>query len=134
MSNQHRSNESQTNLGAIEISPDVIETISGIALSEVEGVIGTAGNWSSELNELFGQPAHKKGVYLTKDEHNENLHVDVYIYLRLGTSVPKVVLKIQEHVKAQVLHMTDIEISEVNVHIVNLVDEKALKAKKVAEA
>lgn len=134
MSNQHKSNESQTNLGAIEISPDVIETISGIALSEIEGVIGTAGNWSSELNELLGQPTHKKGVYLTKDEHNKDLHVDVYIYLRLGTNVPKVVLKIQEHVKAQVLHMTDIEISEVNVHIVNLVDEKALKDKKAVEA
>jgi len=44
--------------------------------------------------------------------------------LNLGVNVPKVALEIQERVKEQIYHMTDIELSEVNVHIVSMVSDK----------
>lgn len=135
MSKQERLNETKTNLGDIEISPDVLEVISGIALSEVKGVVGTTGKWTRELTELFGQATYKKGVYLTLNEDTQDLNIDVYVQLRLGIDVPKTVREIQKNVKAQVLYMTNISLSEVNVHIVDLVDATAeKKSKTVADA
>ena len=61
-------------------------------------------------------------IYLKIEE--DDIKVDVYCYLHYGVVVPKVALQIQEQVKEQVDHMTDIQLSEVNVHIVGLIPEK----------
>lgn len=108
-------------LGEIEVAPEVIEVISGIAASEVDGVYAMHGNLSSGVTELFGRVNHKKGVYLSQED---GLKVDVYCYFKYGVSVPTVALEIQKRIREQLLHMTDIELNEVNVHIVGIVPEK----------
>ena len=45
--------------------------------------------------------------------------------MKYGVSVPKVAMEIQKVVKQQVLFMTDVELSEVNIHVVAVVPEKA---------
>jgi len=50
--------------------------------------------------------------------------VDSYCYITYGMSVPKVAMEIQERVKQQVLFMTDVQLAEVNVHVVAVVPEK----------
>ncbi|MDO5741995.1 MAG: Asp23/Gls24 family envelope stress response protein, partial [Vagococcus sp.] len=45
-------------------------------------------------------------------------------YLNYGVSVPKVALSMQEKVKEQVLFMTDLELKEVNIHVVGVIPEK----------
>ena len=74
------------------------------------------------MNELLGRAAHGKGVYLRTEE--EGLKVDIYCYLNYGVSVPKVALEMQDRVKQQVLFMTDIDLVEVNIHVVAVVPEK----------
>ncbi len=116
-------NQKQTNEGGeIVIAPEVIEVVIGIAASKVAGVYGMRGNLASNVTELLGRAAHGKGVYLKIEE--DELKVDVYCYLNYGVVVPKVALDMQEKVKQQVLYMTDIELTEVNVHIVGVVPEK----------
>lgn len=113
----------QENLeGEIIIAPEVIEVIIGIAASKVEGVYAMRGNLASNVGELFGKSAHGKGVYLDVEE--DGLKVNLYCYLDYGVSVPKVALDMQDKVKEQVLFMTDIELVEVNVHVVGIVPEK----------
>ena len=89
-------------LGEIVIAPEVIEVIIGIAASKVEGVYGMRGTFANNVNELLGRAAH--GNY--------------------GVSVPKVALEMQDRVKQQVLFMTDIDLVEVNIHVVAVVPEK----------
>lgn len=109
-------------LGEIVIAPEVIEVIIGIAASKVEGVYGMRGTFANNVNELLGRAAHGKGVYLRTEE--EGLKVDIYCYLNYGVSVPKVALEMQDRVKQQVLFMTDIDLIEVNIHVVAVVPEK----------
>ena len=46
--------------------------------------------------------------------------------MNYGVSVPKVALEMQDRVKQQVLFMTDIDLVEVNIHVVAVVPEKSL--------
>lgn len=112
-------------LGEIDIAPEVIEVIIGIAASKVDGVYGMRGNLANNVTELLGRAAHGKGIYLRAEE--DGLKVDIYCYLNYGISVPKVALDMQERVKQQVLFMTDINLVEVNVHVVAVVPEKLPK-------
>ena len=113
----------QDNLGGeIVIAPEVIEVIIGIAASKVDGVYAMRGDLASNVTELFGRAAHAKGVYLKNDD--DGLKVALYCYLNYGVAVPKVALDMQEKVRQQVLYMTDIELAEVNIHVVGVIPEK----------
>ncbi|HCM89324.1 MULTISPECIES: Asp23/Gls24 family envelope stress response protein [Vagococcus] len=108
--------------GEIVVAPEVLEVIVGIAASKVEGVYAMRGNLASNVTELFGKSVHDKGVSLKNEEGN--IRIDLFCYLNYGVSVPKVAIDMQEKVKQQVLYMTDLELSEVNVHVVGVVPEK----------
>lgn len=108
--------------GEIVLAPEVIEVVVGIAASNVKGVYGMRGNLATNVTELLGRNAHGKGVYLKATD--AGLVVDLYCYLEYGAIVPKVALEMQNQVKQQVLHMTDLELAEVNIHVVGVVSEK----------
>ncbi|MCO7151214.1 Asp23/Gls24 family envelope stress response protein [Vagococcus lutrae] len=108
--------------GEIVIAPEVLEVIIGISAAKIEGVYGMRGNLASNVNELLGKADHRKGVSLNIDE--DGIKVDLYCYLNYGVSVPKVALSMQEKVKEQVLFMTDLELKEVNIHVVGVIPEK----------
>lgn len=112
-------------LGEIELSPEVIEVISNIAANEVNGVFALKGDFSTELRSMFGKDSYNNGIVISYEQ--EGLVVDVYCNLFTGVNVPKVALEIQEAVREQVYHMTEIELSEVNVHVVSIVSEKTDK-------
>ncbi len=110
-------------LGKIEIAPNVLEIIAGVAAAQVDGVNRMRGSFSSSVNELLGRrKEHGKGVKLTYS--NEELDVDIYVYLNYGVSVPKVALEIQSQVEQQLLFMTEIKVHEVNVHVQGVIPEK----------
>lgn len=109
-------------LGEIEVAPDVLEVIAGIAANEVDGVHAMQGKFTKKMKNVFGKTNHKKGIHLVSDE--EGLKVEIYCYFNFGVNVPEVAKTIQQRVREQVLHMTDIELAEVNIHIADIVPEK----------
>jgi len=109
-------------LGEIVIAPEVIEIIIGIAASKVEGVYSMQGSFANNVTELLGRSAYGKGVRLEMDD--EGIKVEIYTYIKYGISIPKVATDIQRRVKEQVLFMTDVVLTEVNVHVVGLIPEK----------
>lgn len=110
-------------LGEIKVSAEVLEVIVGIATLEVDGVYGMRANLSSDIRTMLGRNEHSKGVSLNADEYGAT--VDVHCYFNYGVNVPKVAVNIQENVKDQVYYMTDVELDEVNVHIVAIVPEQS---------
>lgn len=114
----HRSNPH----GEIEVAPEVMEIIAGIAANEVNGVYAMQGKITKKMKNIFGKTNHKKGVHLVSDE--DGLKVEIYCYLKFGVNVPEVARTIQRKVREQILHMTDITLAEVNVHIADIVPEK----------
>ncbi|GAB2492310.1 Asp23/Gls24 family envelope stress response protein [Alkalibacterium psychrotolerans] len=109
-------------LGEIEVAPEVLEVIAGIAANEVDGVHAMQGKFTKKMKNVFGKTNHKKGIHLVSDE--EGLKVEIYCYFNFGVNVPEVAKTIQQRVREQVLHMTDIELAEVNIHIADIVPEK----------
>ena len=116
--------DSQT--GTIEIAPEVVEVIAGIAASQVDGVYSMRGSLASSLNELFGRKNRGKGVKISRD--GENLRAEVYAFLNYGVAVPKVALKIQEKVKQQLLLRTGLKVSSVDGYVQGVVPKKQAAA------
>lgn len=112
----------QDELGEIVIAPEVIEIISGIAASKVEGVYKMQGSFANNVTELLGRSVYGKGVYLSNTE--DGIQVDAYVSVKYGVSVPKVATEIQQRIKQQVLFMTDVTLAQVNVYIVAVIPEK----------
>ena len=105
-------------LGRIEIAPEVIEVIAGIAASEVEGVEKMRGSFASGVVERLGKKNHGKGVRVDLTE--EGIKIDVYCVIAIGVSIPSVAQKIQDSIRQALLNMTALEAEEVNIHVVGV--------------
>lgn len=53
--------EGKEDLGTIEIAPEVITVIAGIATTEVEGIAGTRGNFAAGVVERLGKKYMVRG-------------------------------------------------------------------------
>ena len=112
---QHKLEESTENEG-IQISNDVIAVISGVAVSEVQGVSSMAGGFAGGISEvLSGKKNLAKGIKVDKDENK--VKIDVNIIVEYGTRIPDVAFEIQNRVKTSVENMTGLKVEEVNVHV-----------------
>ncbi|MFD1707032.1 Asp23/Gls24 family envelope stress response protein [Siminovitchia sediminis] len=104
--------------GKIEIAPEVIEVIAGIAASEVEGVAQMRGNFATGVVERLGKKNHGKGIRVELSE--EGIIVDVYCLMKFGVSIPTVAQKVQDNIRQALFNMTALEVEEVNIHIVGV--------------
>lgn len=105
----------RTDLGTIEIAPEVIEVIAGLATIEVEGVAGMSGGLSSGIAELLGRKNLSKGVKVEVGQREAA--VDVSIIVQYGKRIPEVSSDIQANVKRSIETMTGLTVVEVNVHV-----------------
>lgn len=105
----------RTDLGTIEIAPEVIEVIAGLATVEVEGVAGMSGGLSSGIAELLGRKNLSKGVKVEVGQREAA--VDVSIIIEYGRRIPEISSEIQRNVKRSIETMTGLNVIEVNVHI-----------------
>lgn len=116
-------------LGKVEIAPEVIEVIAGIAASEIEGVAQMRGNFAAGVVERLGKKNHGKGVKV--DLTDRGIIIDIYCVMNFGVSIPTVSQKIQENVRQALLTMTGLETAEVNVHIVGVQFESSKQESEV---
>src|SRR5690554_3128284 len=119
-------NQEHTGLGKIEIAPEVIEVIAGIAASEVEGVAQMRGGFASGVVERLGKKNHGKGVKV--DLADDSVKIDVYCRVKFGVSIPTVAKQVQDNIRQALLNMTALETDEINVHIVGIQFETEKKA------
>ncbi|MBP2078231.1 Asp23/Gls24 family envelope stress response protein [Oceanobacillus polygoni] len=107
-----------TALGKVEIAPEVIEVIAGIAATEVDGVHAMRGNFATGVVERFGKKAHNKGIKVELLE--DGVTIDVYVILNFGVSIPQVAQKLQTNIRQTLTNMTALELKEINVHVVGV--------------
>jgi uncharacterized alkaline shock family protein YloU len=105
-------------LGRVQLAPEVLEVIVGIATTEVKGVANTRGNFATDVAERFGRVRHGKGVKTNWSE--EGLTIDVYCVVQYGFAVRDVALDIQKQIRHAIYHMTSLQTKEVNVHITGI--------------
>jgi len=105
----------KTEMGSIQIAPEVIEIIAGLATIEVEGVTGMSGGFASGVAELLGRKNLSKGVKVEVGQREAA--VDVSIVIEYGRRIPEVAAEVQANVKHAIQSMTGLNVVEVNVHI-----------------
>jgi uncharacterized alkaline shock family protein YloU len=105
----------KTEMGNIQIAPEVIEVIAGLATIEVTGVAGMSGGFAGDIAELLGRKNLAKGVKV--DVGQREAAVDVSIIIDYGHKIPEVAGEIQRNVKKAIEAMTGLDVVEVNVHI-----------------
>lgn len=105
----------KTDLGNIQIAPEVIEIIAGLATVEVEGVAGMSGGFASGMAELLGRKNLSKGVKVEVGQREAA--IDVSIIIEYGQRIPVVASEVQRNVKQAIESMTGLDVVEVNVHI-----------------
>ena len=105
-------------LGEVQIADEVVATIAGLAATEVEGVASMAGNVTKELNGKLGVKNLSKGVKVLVTDNN--VDVDLALNIDYGYSIMKVSEKVQDRVKSAIENMTGLEVSMVNIRIMNV--------------
>jgi uncharacterized alkaline shock family protein YloU len=105
-------------LGKVEIAPEVIEVIAGIAAAEVKGLYAMRGNFASGVAERLGKKPHSKGVKVELTE--SGVTIDLYVILHFGVSIPLVAQEIQTNIRQTLINMTAIQIEEINIHVVGI--------------
>lgn len=105
----------KTDLGSIQIAPEVIEIIAGLATVEVRGVAGMSGGLAGGIAELLGRKNLSKGVKVEVGQREAA--IDVSIIVEYGNRIPEVAGGIQQNVKQAIESMTGLNVVEVNVHI-----------------
>ncbi len=108
----------QQDIGRVEIAPEVIQVIAGLAASQVDGVAYMNGGFVGELVERLGRKQLSKGVKVHLGE--EHVVIDVSIVIQYGVFIPRVAQNVQSQVKRQVEESTGLDVLEVNVHVVGI--------------
>lgn len=116
--------EIQGDLGVIRIADEVVSTVAGLAVADVEGVATMSGGWSTDLVEKLGKKSFSKGI---KVEVNENeTRIDIFIVVEFGYPIPQVAENVQQEVKAAVESMTGLTVAAINVHVSGVATKKNL--------
>ncbi len=110
---------SDKNLGDVNISTVVLETISSKAASEIPGVVCDDSTLQTEIGSFIGLNRNRVDSKVKITDVGA-ICVDVKIRVAYSYSVPEVALLVQQAVKEQILFMTDLVVQEVNVHVVSI--------------
>jgi uncharacterized alkaline shock family protein YloU len=104
-----------TDMGTIQIAPEVIEVIAGLATIEVDGIAGMSGGLAGGIAELLGKKNVAKGVKVEVGQ--KEAAVDVSVIIQYGYKIPEVANSVQENIKRSIEMMTGLNVVEVNVHV-----------------
>ena len=115
----------------IKIADDVVATIAGKAVMEVNGVYSMFGGFAGGISEVFGKKNYTKGIKV--DNTEKGLKIDVNIIVEYGARIPDVAYEIQNRVKKAIENMTGLTLEEVNVHIQGVNTEPQNKEEKIEE-
>ena len=102
--------------GSIQISKDVVASVTGMAVLEVEGVCGLSSSIGTDIAEMLGMKTLSKGVRLSTTETGA-LRIDCDVVSKFGQNIFELAKNVQENVKSSVESVTGLRVAEVNVTV-----------------
>ncbi|MBU6948002.1 Asp23/Gls24 family envelope stress response protein [Staphylococcus haemolyticus] len=112
---------SNSNLGKIEIAPEVISVVASIAVSEVEGVTGHFSELKNSNIEKISRKNLNRNLKI--DVKEDGIQIDVFCSIKHGINISKFASKTQTSIFNSIKTMTAIEPKEINVHIMHITVE-----------
>jgi len=104
-------------VGDISIQKDVVATIAGIAMSEVEGVVSMAGK--RFLDPLRSQKAPDKGI--TVEIQDLRVRMNVKVKIIYGQNIYDTAHRLQQRIKNAVEQLTGLTVESIDVNVVDIV-------------
>ena len=104
--------------GIIEIADDVVSSIVGLAVTEVDGVAQLSGDITRDLIAKLGKQTLSKGIRISYEE--KSVLVDVALVIKFGFNIVEVSKNVQEKVKTTLETMTGLTCRQVNVKIAGI--------------
>ena len=112
--------------GSIQISEDVVASVTGMAVLEVEGVCGLSSTIGTDIAEMLGMKTLSKGVRLSSTESGA-LRIDCDVVAKFGQNIFELAKNVQENVKSSVEYVTGLTVGEVNVTVCGIALPKETK-------
>ncbi|MGI6413923.1 MAG: Asp23/Gls24 family envelope stress response protein [Syntrophomonadaceae bacterium] len=114
-----------TDLGTIDVSEEVVETIAGMAAIDCYGLVGMAPqNIQSGITSILGMESIRKGVTVELSENG--LVIDVNVIVGYGIKINEVAHNVMQKVAYVVNKYVGLPVAGVNVNIrgVKVIREK----------
>lgn len=109
----------EADMGIVKISDEVVGVISGLAATEIKGVVGMSANLVGGITQILtGKKNLSKGVKVNVGESSAT--IDLFVVIEYGVRIPDVAKMVQDNVKKTVEAMTGLVVSAVNVHVQNV--------------
>ena len=102
------------NNGSVSFAPDVLATIAGIALTEVEGI----ERYEKKSKKPVTVQSASRGIKV--DVKDNTVSVAVSVVVEYGYPVPQVCREIQEGIIKNIEQMTAMTVKNVDVHVTGL--------------
>ncbi|MGK0466267.1 Asp23/Gls24 family envelope stress response protein [Clostridium sp.] len=110
----------ETEIGIVKISEDVVSVIAGLAVAEIQGIVGMSASLVGGITQILsGKKNLSKGIKVNVGE--DSAVIDLHIVVEYGVKIPEVTEKVQINVKKSVELMTGLVVSAVNVYVQNVV-------------
>lgn len=118
----------ELNGGSVSISDNVLKTIANIATAEICGVSSLSGGLVDGVASMLGMRTHMKGVKV--EERGDAIELNLSIVVNYGTNIPEVCRSVQMAAKQAVEDMTGLEVSAVNIDVVDVLMNMGEKSEK----
>lgn len=116
-------NKEEIDMGIVKISDEVVGVIAGLATTEIKGIVGMSTGITGGITQILsGKKNLSKGVKVNVGENSAS--IDLFVVVEYGVKIPELALQVQENVKKAVETMTGLIVSEVNIHVQNVVVPK----------
>ncbi|MFP8916975.1 Asp23/Gls24 family envelope stress response protein [Enterococcus innesii] len=103
----------------------VIETIVGVALQSIDGLISVNGRFLSDMTEnLEEQPQVASGIDV--EVGKEEVAVDLEVIVAYGKDTPKLFAQVQEVVLEEISRLTSLKVKEINIRIADIVKQETI--------
>lgn len=103
----------------------VIETIVGVALQSIDGLISVNGRFLSDMIEnLEEQPQVASGIDV--EVGKEEVAVDLEVIVAYGKDTPKLFAQVQEVVLEEISRLTSLKVKEINIRIADIVKQETI--------
>ncbi|WP_449260352.1 Asp23/Gls24 family envelope stress response protein [Enterococcus casseliflavus] len=103
----------------------VIETIVGVALQSIDGLISVNGRFLSDMTEnLEEQPQVASGIDV--EVGKEEVAVDLEVIVAYGKDIPKLFGQVQEVVLEEISRLTSLKVKEINIRIADIVKQETI--------
>ncbi|KJY48967.1 General stress protein Gls20 [Bombilactobacillus mellis] len=118
--NEKAQGNSQSEIkGELTYDQKVVQKIIGMALSDIDGLLTVDGGFFSNLTDkLVNNDDVTSGINV--EVGKKQVAVDVDIVAEYGTNISKLYDQIKDKIYQRVMHMTGLEVVEVNVNVVDV--------------